>query len=119
MPRGGHGGHGGHGGWGRHTGWGTGGWGRRRYGYYGGGFPVAVGYPGYYAGYTYPYYAPIYDWGSPVGTAYGSCDCGISGNYVQANNCNGGIPLCAGGNCTCYNSASGTSGCHNTRGAIC
>ena len=54
---------------------------------------------------------------NPVQTGFGSCDC--SGYGVSGNNCNAGVPVCAGGNCTCVSSILGTNGCFNTPGAIC
>jgi len=82
------------------------------------------GYP-YYGGYGWPVYTTFpsaaYGWGAPYNpilSQYGSCDC--SGNdYVTRNDCNQGVPVCVNGNCTCYNTASQTSGCFNQRGATC
>lgn len=108
MPRGRHGHHGHHG--------------RRHYGhhpryFYRGSYPrFAYGYPAYsYPLLAYGAYPTFY---SPVRTAYGSCDCNLNG-YVTNNNCTQGVPVCSGGNCTCFNQASQTFGCFNQRGATC
>lgn len=123
MPRGG-GGHsgGGHGGGGRGGGghWaGHGGWhGGNRYSWNRWNWP---GYGTSYYNYLWPGYGLYNDYVAynPIQSTYGNCDCSMNGNIVTSNNCNSGTPVCTGGNCTCYNIPTQTSGCFNTRGAIC
>ena len=72
-----------------------------------------------YAAYAaYPSYYAYNSYYSPVRTAYGSCDCNLNG-AVTNNNCTQGVPVCGGGNCTCFNLASQTTGCFNQRGDVC
>lgn len=76
------------------------------------------GYGRYYAPIIYPYYlTPMVYY--PTSTMYGNCDCTLGSGRVTSNNCNSGVPICVGGNCTCYHYPTQTTGCYNTRGATC
>ena len=102
--------------WNGHPGWNGGypyGWRRNNWPSY------TNSYWGYLGGYGYPwnYYPSVTV--DPTQTTYGSCDCSLGNGAVTSNNCNAGVPMCSGTNCTCYNIPTQTTGCFNTRGATC